>query len=140
MDDLEVKPGVVIPGAELTFSTSRASGPGGQHVNTTDSRVTVRFTPATSSVDERIVARWIERLGPRLTSAGELVLHCDTHRSQLRNREEVRERLAATLRTALHVPKTRRATRPSRGSQRRRIKAKKERGQKKQLRGRVRED
>ncbi|MEN0061734.1 MAG: alternative ribosome rescue aminoacyl-tRNA hydrolase ArfB [Myxococcota bacterium] len=140
MNDLEIQPGVIIPGHELTFTASRAPGPGGQHVNTTASKVTVRFNVSNSSVRPSIVARWLERLASRLTTDGDLVLHSSRFRSQLRNREDVRDRLAATLKAALVVEKPRRATRPTRGSQRRRVNAKKQRGQKKQLRGRVRED
>ncbi len=140
MDDLEVRPGLVIPGGELTFTTSRSGGPGGQHVNTTSSRVTVRFDVLGSSVGEPWVSRWQERLGSRLTSGGELVLHSDRFRSQARNKDDVRERLAATLRSALVVQPPRRDTKPTRGSQRRRLKSKKSRGQTKALRGRVRED
>lgn len=138
--DLEIRPGVVVPGEELTYTTSRAGGPGGQHVNTTESRVTVRFNVPNSSVGEPWVSRWQERLASRLTTAGDLVLHSDRFRSQHDNREDVTERLAATLRAALVVQKPRRDTRPTKGSRRRRLKDKKARGQTKQLRGRVRED
>ncbi|MEM6927746.1 MAG: alternative ribosome rescue aminoacyl-tRNA hydrolase ArfB [Myxococcota bacterium] len=140
MDDLEVRPGLTIPADELTFTTSRSGGPGGQHVNTTSTKVTVRFDVGNSSVGEPWVSRWKERLASRLTSAGELVLHSDRYRSQSRNKDDVRERLAATLKAALVVQKPRRDTRPTRGSQRRRIEKKKSRGQTKALRGRVRED
>jgi len=140
MDDLEVQPGVVVPAEELTFTTSRSGGPGGQHVNTTDSRVTVRFNVPGSSVRENIVERWMARLGSQLTTTGDLVLHSDRFRSQQRNKDDVRERLAATLKAALFVEKPRRETRPTRGSQRRRLEKKKARGKKKSLRGRVRRD
>ena len=140
MDDLEVQPGVTIPGHELEESHSRSGGPGGQHVNTTSSRVTLRWNLMESSLRDWAKNRLLEKLGDRLTAKGELVVHADTHRSQLRNREEVRERLAATVRAALYRPPPRRATRPSRNSQRRRIAAKKQRGERKKLRGRVRDD
>ena len=140
MDDLEVQPGVVIPGRELIESHSRASGPGGQHVNTTSSRVTLRWNIAGSEVPERVREKLLERLGRRLTTEGDLIVHADQFRSQLRNREDARERLRATLKAALFEQKARHATRPSRNSQRRRVDAKKRRGQHKKLRGRVRDD
>ena len=140
MDDLEVRPGVVVPNDELTFTASRAGGPGGQHVNTTSSRVTVRFNIPRSSVGEPWVSRWLDKLGSRLTTDGDLILHSDRFRSQQRNREDVVERLAATLRAALVVPRARKSTRPTKGSQRRRVDKKKARGHTKQLRGKVRRE
>ena len=140
MDDLEVQSGVTIPGHELSESHSRSGGPGGQHVNTTSSRVTLRWNVQETSLRESVRNRLLDKLGSRLTNAGELVVHADTYRSQLRNRDEARERLAATVRAALYRAPARRATRPSRSSVRRRIQAKKQRGERKRLRGRVNED
>ncbi len=140
MDDLDVKPGVRIPGSELDESHSRAGGPGGQHVNTSSTRITLRWNVQESELPEPIRARLLERLGSRLTSDGELVVHASSNRSQLRNREEARERLAEIVRQALVRQKARRPTRPTKGSQKRRIQSKKQRGERKRLRGRVRED
>lgn len=140
MEDLEVKPGVVIPGSEIHESRSRASGPGGQHVNTTATRVTLRWNVEETSLPTVARERILEKLASRLTNRGELVIHADRSRSQHRNREEARERLAATVRAALHRPTRRFATKPTRASQRRRVKAKKRAGERKRLRGRVRED
>lgn len=140
MDDLEVQPGVVIPGSELTESHSRAGGPGGQHVNTSATRITLRWNVATTSLRPGVRDRLLEKLGPRLTAGGELVIHADEHRSQLRNREEARARLAATVRAALVREKPRHETRPTRASQRKRVEGKKQRGDTKRLRGKIRED
>ena len=112
----------------------------GQHVNTTSSRVTLRWNVRETSLAERHKERLLEKLGSRLTSQGELVINSDATRSQLRNREDARARLRATVLSALTVQKSRRPTRPSRSSQRKRIAAKKRRGDHKRLRGRVRDE
>lgn len=140
--DLPVAPGpglpggLVIPSAELVERFSRSSGPGGQSVNTSDSRVELEYDVSTSAVlTDSQRARAVGTLGsPVVVVAAE-------HRSQHRNRVAARERLAERLRTALAPPAPpRRATKPTRGSQRRRLEAKKQRGQTKSLRGRVRDD
>ncbi len=136
-DDLEVQRGLVIPAAEMEWSASRAGGPGGQAVNKLSTRVTLRWSVAESAVlDDARRARLLARLASRLTKAGELIVHADGERSQLDNRLEARRRLAQVVRDALHVPKTRRKTKPTKGSQKRRLKAKKEHSQKKKMRGR----
>ena len=128
---------VVLPGRELHWRFSRASGPGGQGVNTTDSRVELSFDLARSpSVPEPLRERAVRRLGERLVD-GVLTVVAAEHRSQLRNREAARERLAATLEDAMRPdPPKRRPTRPTRGSHRRRLEAKARRGTVKRLRGR----
>jgi ribosome-associated protein len=135
--DLPVRRALVLPGRELHWRFSRASGPGGQGVNTTDSRVELSFDLARSpSVPEPLRERAIHRLGGRLVD-GVLTVVASEYRSQLRNREAARERLAATLRDAMRPdPPQRRPTRPSRGSVRRRLDAKARRGAVKRLRGR----
>jgi ribosome-associated protein len=135
--DLPVRRALVLPGRELHWRFSRASGPGGQGVNTTDSRVELSFDLARSpSVPEPLRERAILRLGGRLVD-GVLTVVASEYRSQLRNREAARERLAATLRDAMRPdPPQRRPTRPSRGSVRRRLDAKARRGAVKRLRGR----
>jgi ribosome-associated protein len=131
--------GLVIPAAELVERFSRSSGPGGQGVNTTDSRVELLFEPGTSSAlsatqRERAVAALAGRL-----VGGRVSVVASEHRSQLRNRAAARERLEALLREALAPPPpTRRATRPTRGSQQRRLAGKKRRGEVKSGRGRIR--
>ena len=136
MTDLFVTPGpgiprgLVIPEAELAERFTRSSGPGGQGVNTTDSRVELVFDPATSSVlDERQRTRFD---GPIRIVAAE-------HRSQHRNRMAARDRLADVVRRALAPPLPKRVpTKPSKSSQRRRVESKRRRGELKAQRGRVR--
>jgi ribosome-associated protein len=133
--DLPVGNGLVVPAGSLTWRFSRSSGPGGQGVNTADSRVELSVAPlelpGLSGTQRR---RLVERLGDRLVD-GLLTIAASEHRQQLRNREAARARLAAVLRAALAPPPpARRKTRPTRGSQERRIQAKKQRGETKRLR------
>ncbi len=132
--------GVSIPSSELRERFSRSSGPGGQGVNTTDSKVELRFAPLQSAAftdDQR--SRLAVSLSQRLVD-GDLVIAASEHRSQRQNRVAARERLVAILRQALAPPPpSRRPTRPTRGSQRRRLEAKKQRGQTKSGRGQVRD-
>lgn len=129
-DDLVVTGSFVVPDGELVERFSRSSGPGGQGVNTTDSRVELSFDVAGSpSVPDHLRARLVDRLGPRLVD-GVLTITASEHRTQLANRRASRERMAATLRDAAAPPAPpRRPTRPTRGSKERRIAAKKRRGQ-----------
>jgi ribosome-associated protein len=133
-----VPDGLVLPAAELVERFSRSSGPGGQSVNTTDSRVELEWDVASSAaLDEPQRARLLRRLRTRLV-AGRLVVDASEHRSQHRNRVAARERLAAAVREALAPPPPpRRPTRPTRGSKERRLEAKRQRGETKALRGRV---
>jgi ribosome-associated protein len=135
--DLPVRESLVLPERELHWRFSRASGPGGQGVNTTDSRVELSFDLARSpSVPEHLRDRALARLANRLTD-GVLTVVASENRSQLRNRDAARERLAAALRGAMAPdPPKRRPTRPSAGAKRRRLDAKTRRGQVKRLRGR----
>jgi ribosome-associated protein len=126
-DDLEVSASVVIPAAELSERFSRSSGPGGQGVNTADSRVELSFDLAnTTALSAAQRARALERLAGRLTD-GVLTVAASEHRNQLANRRAARLRLAALLRAALRPPPARRATKPSRGSVERRLAAKRRR-------------
>lgn len=135
VDDLVVRGTTVIPAHELHWSFSRSSGPGGQGVNTTDSRVQLSFDlVGTASISEPLKARAIERLQSRLVN-GCIVVAASEHRSQLLNREEAQRRLADILDRALAPPpRKRRPTKPSKASVDRRIKAKKSRSQVKRLR------
>ncbi|MEU1525980.1 alternative ribosome rescue aminoacyl-tRNA hydrolase ArfB [Nocardia rhamnosiphila] len=128
-EDLTVTRTLVIPAAELRERFSRSSGPGGQHVNTTDSRVELSFDLANSpSVPASLRTRMLDRLATRLVD-GVLTIAASEHRAQLQNRAAARERLAALLRdAAAPPPPVRRATKPSRGAKERRIAAKKRRG------------
>lgn len=126
--DLEIGPGCVIPAAELNERASRAGGPGGQHVNKTSSRVTLRWNVwRTEALDEKRRAQLIERLGSRLTREGDLIVHAQGERSQFRNRAMARERLADQVAACLRWPRPRRATRPTRASGERRLQAKRKR-------------
>jgi ribosome-associated protein len=138
---LEINKDIRIADWELTESFIRSSGPGGQNVNKVSSAVELRFEAARSPNLPAPVKTRLRRLaGRRWTTDGALVLQCDETRSQARNREIVRQRLADLIRKALAAPKRRIATKPTLGSQKRRLKAKKERGEIKALRGRVAPD
>ncbi|THG29579.1 alternative ribosome rescue aminoacyl-tRNA hydrolase ArfB [Naasia lichenicola] len=135
--DLEVSPHLVIPRAELRWKFSRSSGPGGQHVNTSDSRVQLTWSIPESAVlhdDQREML--LARLHGRLV-AGAVTVTAAEQRSQLRNRELALARLRALLRDALAPPSAvRRSTRPTLGSARRQLAAKKARSAIKQQRQR----
>lgn len=138
--DVRVGQRLVIPARELSWRFSRSSGPGGQGVNTTDSRVELRWSPGASavlSVSQR--EQLLRRLGDRLVD-GELVIVASEHRAQLRNREAARSRLGVLVDEALRPTRIRRATRPTLGSQRRRLGAKSRRAERKQLRRRPSDD
>jgi ribosome-associated protein len=127
--------GVSVPEAELEVRTARSGGPGGQSVNTTDSKVELRWNVATSmSLSEAQRSRLLERLASRLTSDGVLILTGSEHKSQHRNREAVVTRFRAIVGEALTPPRQRRRTRPTRSSKERRLRAKKHRAELKRLR------
>lgn len=133
--DLRVSGSVVIPEAELSWRFSRSSGPGGQGVNTTDSRVELLFDVSrTTALGPTLRARASERLADRLVD-GVLSVTASEHRSQLRNREAAERRLAEILAAAIAPPpRPRRPTRPSRAAVARRIATKRRRGEVKRLR------
>lgn len=146
MDDLHVRPGrgapkgITIPAAELTERFSHSSGPGGQGVNTSDSRVQLSLNIVTSTaLDEAQRTRALERLRSRL-SDGVLTITASAHRSQRENRTAARERLAATIREAIIPLTSRRRTTPTRASRLRRLEAKKRRSSLKFERRRPRAD
>jgi len=135
-DDLTVRPNLVIPGSELSVSVARAGGPGGQNVNKLSTKVVLRWSVKDSVVlRDAQRERLLDKLSSRLTREGELVVAADGDRSQQANREAARVRLAELVRAALQVPKKRRATKPTRGSQRRRLQAKRRRKDIKRGRG-----
>lgn len=132
---LVVRAGIVIPRGELSWRFSRSSGPGGQSVNTADSRVELRWAPArTAALPEPLKERAVGRLGGRLVN-GSVVVTADEHRSQLRNRQAAETRLAALVADAIAPePARRRRTKPTRGSVRARLEAKRRRGEVKRRR------
>jgi ribosome-associated protein len=135
--DLEVSPELTVPAAELRWRFSRSSGPGGQHVNTSDSRVELSWNVSDSmalSDSQRLIL--LARLEPRLI-AGVITVAASRQRSQLRNREAALAKLADLVAAGLAPDAPRRkATKPTRGSNRRRLTAKKERSTTKQQRKR----
>lgn len=120
--DLEVQPGLVIAAHELEWSYTSSGGPGGQHANRTRSKAVVKFDIENStSLTNAQRRRLLEKSPPVI------IVDADDERSQWQNRRLARERLAERLRTAWHRPRTRRPTKPSKGSQRRRVEAKRQR-------------
>lgn len=137
---LRVSGALTIPEAELSWRFSRSSGPGGQGVNTADSRVELVWDAGRSAVLSPVQReRLLDRLSSRLVD-GVLTIAASEHRAQLRNRDAARERLASLVASALRPPAApRRATKPSRGSKERRLTAKHRRTDVKQLRRRPRD-
>jgi ribosome-associated protein len=134
---LRITPEVAIPLSELEFRASRASGPGGQGVNTTDSRVELRFDLAGSpSLPPDARARALRRLATRVDASGTLRVVAQAQRSQLANRRAATERFAELLAGALATPKARRPTRRTRAAELRRLEAKRRRAATKSLRRR----
>jgi len=132
---------ISIDSDEIVESFTRSSGPGGQHVNTTDSAVLLRFDVANSpGLPEAVKDRLAVLAGSRLTREGVLILRSEGARSQLLNRQEVRDRLIELIREATIVPKKRRPTRPSKAAKAKRVDEKKGRASIKAGRGKIRID
>lgn len=138
---LPINDELVIPQSELQFRFSRSSGPGGQHVQKSSTRVELYFDVVGSpSLTEEQRARLLSRLSGYIDTAGLLHLVTQSERSQLRNRQEVTERFQELLRAALRRRRHRRPTHPPAASREQRLRGKRQRGQVKRTRGRVEDD
>jgi ribosome-associated protein len=139
--DLQIRTDLTLPAAELNETASRSSGPGGQHVNKSNTRVTLRWSVAESEALTPAQRRRLRRrLAGRLTRRGALVVHAGRYRSRTRNRELARARLTELVRDALQTRRARVATAPSRSARERAREDKKHRAALKRTRGRVRQD
>jgi ribosome-associated protein len=133
--DVEVRSDIVIPGHELQITSSRAGGPGGQHVNKTDSRITVRWNILTTeALNETQKSRVLAKLQSQLTSDGDFIVHSSEFRSQEQNRQAALVRLAEEIRQALYVPKKRIPTKVSRAAKQNRLDSKSHAGAIKKMR------
>jgi ribosome-associated protein len=134
---LSVTPAIQIPDSEFEFTFARSSGPGGQNVNKVNSKAVLRWSPvASSSLPNDVRERFVSRYASRLTSAGELILTSQRSRDQNRNAEDCLDRLKEMLLSVTRKPITRRATKPTRGSHKRRLEGKRLQSGKKQNRRR----
>lgn len=132
-DEIIISPNIIIPRSDLSFRFARSGGPGGQHVNTADTKAILNYDIARSAVlqnalSEAKFGRVLTRLENRLDKDGMLQITCQETRSQLSNKEIAIERFTAILKGALIEPKKRRATRPSRAAKEKRLVKKKMRG------------
>jgi len=140
-EDLPIKNGAVIPGHEIEITASRAGGPGGQHVNKADTRITVRWNvKETTALTDLQKERVLQNLHIRLTSEGDLVIHDSSTRSQLQNKKNALSRLVQLVRKALYVRKKRMKTRVPKAVKESRLRAKKHRGTIKKMRSKKIQD
>jgi len=134
-NDLPIKNGITIPEHELEITASRAGGPGGQHVNKTSSKITVRWNAKnTSALTDEQKARVLENLSNHLTTEGDLIVHSSTSRSQHQNKEHALKQLAEQIRKALYIPKKRMATQVPKATKEAQFREKKHRADIKKMR------
>lgn len=132
---LYIKPGIIIPNHELEIAASRAGGPGGQHVNKTNSRITVRWHVANShALPPHLKNRLLQKLASQISAEGFLIVHNSTSRSQQQNKEAALANLAQIIRNGLHVPKKRVPTKVSASTHETRLQKKAQRSSTKRLR------
>ena len=134
--DVAIKNGIVIPDHELEITASRSGGAGGQHVNKTSSKITIRWNvKASSALTDEQKNRVIENLRSRLTSDGDIIVHNSESRSQQHNKELALAQLGQLIRKALHVPKKRMKTKVPTHAKKTRIEGKRQHGEVKKMRG-----
>src|SRR5258708_3452310 len=134
-DGIDLAPGVKVSASALRLQYARSRGPGGQNVNKVNTKAEL-WVPLAAiwGLSERAAARLAGMAGKRLTAAGEIHVASDSERSQEQNREAALERLRALIRAAVHEPKARRKTKPSKAAKRRRVESKRRRGEVKSMR------
>ena len=135
MANLYINPRLTIPENELLVTAARSSGPGGQNVNKVNSKITLRWSPAKcQAIDPAWRRRFLVRFASRISREGVIVVHSEKFRDQPRNLADARQKLADMLLECQSAPKSRKKTRPTLGSQKRRIESKKRNSQRKQSR------
>ncbi|HRN78268.1 MAG TPA: alternative ribosome rescue aminoacyl-tRNA hydrolase ArfB [Candidatus Dependentiae bacterium] len=137
-EDIVVKNGIIIPAHELEITASRSGGAGGQHVNKTSTRITLRWNiPRTQALDEQQKQRVLIKLQSELTTEGDLIIHSSTYRSQQQNKKSAFDILAQKIRNALHVPKKRMKSKLPQQAKEARLEKKKKHSEVKKMRRKV---